>query len=67
MNWALEEIERSKVWSFSILDDDFNVMAGDLCGDGREESDIDNIPKSATAVFKPVATLWQSLARHTSA
>jgi hypothetical protein len=31
MDWPLEDIERVRVKGFSILDDDFNVMAGDLC------------------------------------
>ena len=40
MIWPTEYEERVKVKGFSILDDDFDVMAGDLCSVVGEESGI---------------------------
>jgi len=66
MNWPTEYGERVSVKGFSILDDDFDVMAGDLCSVVGEESGIDKIRESAATVFKFVATLWQVPVKHVS-
>jgi hypothetical protein len=66
MNWPIEYEERVRVKGFSILDDDFDVMAGDLCNMVGEESGIDKIRESAATVLKFVATLWQAPIKHVS-
>lgn len=45
MNWPIEYEERSRVNGFSILDDDFDFMLGDLCCDNHEEMNLEKIRK----------------------
>jgi hypothetical protein len=59
MNWPVEDIGRVRVNGFSILDDDFDLMACDLCRCVREEPGTDRIRESVATVLKFVAALWQ--------
>lgn len=45
MNWPVEYEERNRVNGFSILDEDFDLMLGDLCCEPREETTLDKIRK----------------------
>jgi len=64
MNWPTEYEERVRVKGFSILDDDFDVMAGDLCSVVREKSGIQEIRESRATVLKFVSTLWNGPIKH---
>ena len=43
MSWPEEYEERIRVNGFSVLDDDFDLMLGDLCCEPREETNLDKI------------------------
>jgi hypothetical protein len=58
MNRPLEYEERVRVTGFSILDDDFDLMTADLCGDAREELGVNRICESMRTVFKFMSFLW---------
>jgi hypothetical protein len=58
MNRPLEYEERARVTGFSILDDEFDLMACDLCGDVHEESCATRICEWMRTVFKSVSVHW---------
>jgi hypothetical protein len=58
MNRPLEYEERARLNGFSILDDDFELMTGDLCGNVREKPGLNRICESLTTVLKFVSVLW---------
>ncbi len=60
MYLPFEDMERVKVKGFSILDDDFDFMAADLCSVVPEEPSKSRVCKSLTAVAKCVWSLWPS-------
>lgn len=45
MNGREEYEERNRVNGFAILDEDFDLMLGDLCCEPREETSLDKIRK----------------------
>jgi hypothetical protein len=62
MNRPLEYEERVRVKGFSILDDDFDLMLGDLCREAPEEISRDKIRASLannrTGCLDPTAKLY---------
>lgn len=62
MNWPLEYEERNRVNGFSILDDDFDFMLGDLCEDRHEETTLETIRRlmgsNRTSCFDPMVRLY---------
>jgi hypothetical protein len=54
----LEEMERVKVMGFSVLDEDFDFMAADLCSAVPEDPNKNKICESLGAVVKVVWSLW---------
>jgi hypothetical protein len=64
MHRPLEEMERVKVKGFSVLDEDFDFMAADLCSAVPEEPNKNKICESLGAVVKVVWSLWPRATRH---
>ena len=62
-----EDMERVTVKGFSILDDDFDFMAADLCSAVPEEPTKNRARESVTAVVRVVWSLWPGAARLRSA
>jgi hypothetical protein len=58
MNGPLEYEGKERLRGFSILDNDFYLMAGDMCNDDRAELGVKRICESARTVFKFVSGLW---------
>jgi hypothetical protein len=59
MNRPLEYEEMVRVNGFSILDNDFDLMTGDLCCGVEGEPNIHKICASVARVIKVVFALWQ--------
>jgi len=62
MNWPIEYEERNRVNGFSILDDEFDFMLGDLCCDNHEETNLEKIRRlfnsNRTGCLDPTARLY---------
>jgi hypothetical protein len=54
-----EDMGRVKVKGFSILDDDFDLMAADLCRVVPEESSTSRVREALIAVVRTLCWLWQ--------
>ena len=63
MNWPLEYEEKARLGGFCILDNDFDLMAGDMCNDHLAELGVKRICESARSVFKFVSILWPGSTR----
>ena len=58
MDRPIEYEGKERLRGFSILDDGFDLMAGDLCNDERAEPGVKRICESARTIFKFVSVLW---------
>jgi hypothetical protein len=62
MNWPLEYEDRARVRGFSVLDDDFDFMSGDLCFEVEEkasrEKTRESMAKNRTGCLDPMAWLY---------
>lgn len=62
MDWRLEYDERVKVKGFSVLDEDFDFMLGDLCCEETKKLDTDRVreslAKNRTRCLDAIAELY---------